>query len=283
MCEDIKKKFSELYSLDVNKYVEKKDGLSYLTWSYAWAEFKKIYPDADYSVRKDENGRCYFGDENIGYMVYTSVTAGGLTYAYGDDVYRLPDETADRISAWYKGRAYIYDNNYIPDRDDEYESLLVTIENVIKQYGVKMICVDNLMTAMETVTDQSNLYLAQSNFVGSLKKIAVRYDVVVILVAHPRKNGGDFTNDDVSGSGDITNKVDVVMSYQRDDADNTFNGKLTVTKNRLSGKCAMGVNAIGLIYSEMTKRIFSLTSGKRHYGWEMNEIFSDNKDGDLLF
>lgn len=80
MCEDIKKKFIELYSLDVNKYVEKKDGLSYLTWSYAWAEFKKIYPDADYSVRKDENGRCYFGNENIGYMVYTSVTAGGLTY-----------------------------------------------------------------------------------------------------------------------------------------------------------------------------------------------------------
>ena len=51
-----------------------------MTWSYAWAEFKKIYPDAIYEVKKDECGRCYFGDENIGYMVYTSVTAGGLTY-----------------------------------------------------------------------------------------------------------------------------------------------------------------------------------------------------------
>ena len=80
MCKDIREKFVELYSLDVNKYVEKKQGLSYLTWSYAWAEFKKIYPDAIYEVKKDECGRCYFGDENIGYMVYTSVTAGGLTY-----------------------------------------------------------------------------------------------------------------------------------------------------------------------------------------------------------
>lgn len=80
MCDDIREKFQELYSLNVNEYVEKKDKLSYLSWSYAWAEFKKIYPDATYSVRKDENGRCYFGDENIGYMVYTSVTAGGLTY-----------------------------------------------------------------------------------------------------------------------------------------------------------------------------------------------------------
>lgn len=80
MCKEIREKFQELYSLDVNKYVEKKNDLSYLTWSYAWAEFKKIYPDATYEVKKDENGRCYFGDENIGYMVYTTVSAGGLTY-----------------------------------------------------------------------------------------------------------------------------------------------------------------------------------------------------------
>jgi DNA-directed RNA polymerase subunit RPC12/RpoP len=80
MCKEIREKFAELYSKDVNKYVEKKSGLAYLSWSYAWAEFKKIYPDATYLVFKDAEGRCYFGDENIGYMVYTSVSAGGLTY-----------------------------------------------------------------------------------------------------------------------------------------------------------------------------------------------------------
>lgn len=85
MCkESIIKNFQELYSKDVSQYVEKKKSggslLSYLTWSYAWAEFKKIYPDATYTIEKDENGRCYFGDENIGYMTYTTVTADGLTY-----------------------------------------------------------------------------------------------------------------------------------------------------------------------------------------------------------
>lgn len=80
MCKEIKEKFQELYSLNVNDYVEKKEELSYLSWSFAWAEFKKIYPDATYEVKKDENGRCYFGDESIGYMVYTTVTAGGLSY-----------------------------------------------------------------------------------------------------------------------------------------------------------------------------------------------------------
>lgn len=80
MCKEIREKFQELYSLNVNEHVEQKQGLSYLSWAYAWAEFKKIYHDATYEVKKDESGRCYFGDEQIGYMVYTSVTAGGLTY-----------------------------------------------------------------------------------------------------------------------------------------------------------------------------------------------------------
>lgn len=80
MCKEIREKFQELYSLNVNQYVEKKQGLSYLSWSYAWAEFKKIYPDATYEIKKDEEGRCYFGDDDFGFMVYTSVTAGGLTY-----------------------------------------------------------------------------------------------------------------------------------------------------------------------------------------------------------
>lgn len=78
MCK--KEDFEKLYTLDVSKQVEKKEDLSYLSWAYAWREFKRVYPDAEYTVKKDENGRCYFGDEDIGYMVYTTVTAGNLTY-----------------------------------------------------------------------------------------------------------------------------------------------------------------------------------------------------------
>lgn len=101
MCKEIREKFQELYSLNVNQYVEKKDDLSYLSWSFAWAEFKKIYPDATYEIKKDENGRCYFGDEEIGYMVYTSVTAGGLTYEMW-----LP--VMDNNNKSLKLRAYTY-------------------------------------------------------------------------------------------------------------------------------------------------------------------------------
>lgn len=188
--------------------------------------------------------------------------------AYGDSEYLITNATDDKISNWYKGRAFIFDNNFVPDGNAEFETITETIEKVIKQCDVKLICIDNLMTAMDVVTQNDNLYLAQSNFVGCLKKIAVRYNVVIVLVAHPRKTKDDFTNDDVSGSSDITNKVDIVMSYKRVDNDGESGGKLVITKNRLTGKLALGDNAIPLLYSEKTKRIFSGTSEVKHYGWE---------------
>ena len=187
---------------------------------------------------------------------------------YGDFEYTISDDVTRKISDWYKGRAFIYDNNWIPDDGGEFESLPETIEKVIKQYGVRLVCIDNLMTAMETVQENDQLYLAQSNFVGKLKKIAVKYDVVVILVAHPRKTKLEFDNDDVAGSADITNKADVVMSYQRVENDDSCDSTLSITKNRLFGKYASKENAIKLFYSEKTKRIFPYGQYPRHYGWE---------------
>ena len=193
------------------------------------------------------------------------------------------EECVRKVSDWYRGRAYIYDNDYMPSDSTEYEGICETIEKVIKQYGTRLIFIDNLMTAMDIVTEQENLYLAQSNFVGRLKKIAMKYQVVVILVAHPRKSKDAFTNDDVSGSSDITNKVDVVMSYSRsEEKDATYQGVLQVTKNRLWGKLLMGKDAIRLRYSETSKRVYDDRPGKpRVYGWEFEQI--DMAEADLPF
>lgn len=71
--------FKDLYAINVNSYVEQKNGLSYLSWSSAWAEFKKHCPDATYEIVKFD-GAPYFYDENLGYMCYTRVTANGQTH-----------------------------------------------------------------------------------------------------------------------------------------------------------------------------------------------------------
>jgi len=70
--------FEKLYSLNVNDKTEKKNGLTYLSWAYAWAEFVKFYPDATYEIVKFD-GKPYYAD-NTGAMCYTKVTAGTLTH-----------------------------------------------------------------------------------------------------------------------------------------------------------------------------------------------------------
>lgn len=73
--------FNTLYALNVNDRTEKKNGLTYLTWAVAWAEFKKQYPSATYRIVKDANTNLpYFLDEKLGIIVYTEVTVDGLTY-----------------------------------------------------------------------------------------------------------------------------------------------------------------------------------------------------------
>lgn len=72
-------KFEDLYNLNVNNKTEKKNNLTYLSWAWAWAEFKKVYPEATYEIVKFD-GLPYAVDPNTGYMVYTRVTADGLTH-----------------------------------------------------------------------------------------------------------------------------------------------------------------------------------------------------------
>ena len=205
---------------------------------------------------------------------------------YGEEYYQIPNDIIERINAWYRGRAYIYDNNSVDD--NEMESLISTIEHTIQRYDVKVIAVDNLMTAMDFTGD--DIYKAQSAFVKALKNIALKYNVVVILVAHPRKTqmggkpGAELGNDDVSGSSDITNRVDLVMAYSRNysktNPDDTMqaDSRLSVTKNRLTGKLTQKGKGIDLFYSQKSKRISSVLSKDKSYGWQHQKVLKPNLD-----
>ena len=71
--------FIELNSIDVNDKVEKKNGLTYLSWAYAWGEVKKRYPDANYKVYEDFNGCIYFNDGRTAW-VKTGVIINGIEH-----------------------------------------------------------------------------------------------------------------------------------------------------------------------------------------------------------
>lgn len=71
--------FKKLNAINVNENTEKKNGLTYLSWAWAWTELKKVFPDATYQIRQFD-GKPYLYDENLGYMVMTEMTVDGITH-----------------------------------------------------------------------------------------------------------------------------------------------------------------------------------------------------------
>ena len=75
--------FATLNAINVNEHVEKKSNgrgeLSYLSWACAWAEVKKAYPEAFYTIYENADGWCYHTDGRTCW-VKTGVTIEGLEH-----------------------------------------------------------------------------------------------------------------------------------------------------------------------------------------------------------
>lgn len=192
------------------------------------------------------------------------------------------------IDDWYREKAFIYDNRIIDD--DEQEDLLETIIQAIQQHDIKVILIDNLMTAMYIDEKKgSDKYDQQGKFVRELTKIALQYDCLILLVAHRRKNS--FTadaNDEVAGSGDITNLAGMVMSYDRGSKSDFEAGmidsqrKLIIAKNRLFGK--INLKGIVLSYDEKSKRIYGKADDpNREFGWITDGFEEVDEDQPIPF
>ena len=71
--------FAELNALNVGDKIEKKNGLSYLSWAWAWGEVKKLHPDAQYRIYENADGWNYHTDGRTCW-VKTGVTVAGIEH-----------------------------------------------------------------------------------------------------------------------------------------------------------------------------------------------------------
>lgn len=69
--------FTELNAINVSDKTEKKNGLTYLSWAWAWGELKKLHPDATYTVYENKDGWLYHTDGRTCW-VKTGVTVNGI-------------------------------------------------------------------------------------------------------------------------------------------------------------------------------------------------------------
>lgn len=55
-------RFETLAAINCSDKIEKKGKLSYLSWAWAWDQFKRVYPDSYFTVYEAPNGCIYFTD-----------------------------------------------------------------------------------------------------------------------------------------------------------------------------------------------------------------------------
>ena len=74
--EETKSTFAVLNAINCNEHTEKKNGLTYLSWSWAWQIAKTNFPDASYTIYENAQGWNYHTDGRTAW-VKTGVTIAG--------------------------------------------------------------------------------------------------------------------------------------------------------------------------------------------------------------
>lgn len=184
------------------------------------------------------------------------------------------------LREWYTKRIYIYDNTIIDDSEDEVFSI---IEEAVKNIDCRFVLIDNLMTALPD-NESLDLFHQQSLFVKRCAKFAKAFNIVIILVAHPRKGGGTDT-DDISGSGDITNLASLVLHYQKENSE-THTPVMTISKNRINGITLMGAAGIKMQYIDSNRRVLedgTVDFAEPMFDMPVNEGFAPIEDEEIPF
>ena len=174
---------------------------------------------------------------------------------------------------WYNGRLWIYDNSHI----NGVNQLLEKMEEVVRKLGTRVLLLDNLMTIDLSDLDHDSELKQQKIFIQKLVAFALKYNVLIFLVCHPRKGlirDSNLTLDDVSGASEITNLAQYVLAVHRyteeeKEGEKDRNGRylkgkepidydvcVTMQKNRITGD----LPKVNMWFDKKSSRFYNQTS-----------------------
>ena len=129
-----------LLKKNVNEHVEKKNGLSYLSWAWAWAEALKADPKASYKIEMF-NCKCYM-EINGTAMVFVTVTMFDKPMTcqlpvmdYRNKAIPNPDAFAvntaimrcmTKALALHGLGLYLYSGEDVPEEGDKFEKVIIS-------------------------------------------------------------------------------------------------------------------------------------------------------------
>ena len=144
--------FNTLNKINVNNHTETKNGLTYLSWAWAWQEVKKNYPDASYTIYENKDGWNYFTDGRTAW-VKTGVTINGLEHIEYLPVmdHRNKSVSADTLTSFDVNKAiqrsltkacarhglglYIYAGEDLPDEEKpkDGKNVVIKTKDIVKE------------------------------------------------------------------------------------------------------------------------------------------------------
>lgn len=179
----------------------------------------------------------------------------------GRKYYVVPYATQKKMQSYYNKKLFIYRD----DEPNDVESVMRSAEECVRKFGCKLIVLDNLMM-IDLNCAESDKNTAQTNLINSLIKFAAKFNVAVVLIAHPRKTqdtNSDIEMYDISGTSNIINlamrSIGLRRVSKKEKSDpksqwNKYDVVLTVIKDRLLGKADF---QMGLWYDLTSRRFYT--------------------------
>lgn len=188
----------------------------------------------------------FFSPENMPYHIYLFPKLASVLVG---KTFRSGFMTDDEFNRSFD---YIADNFKFIDAGDDYsvETVIETARNAVKRYGIKVLVIDpfNCFEHRRERNESETEYIGR--FLDTLVRFARKYDVLVNLVAHPRKmdklNACSYNRPtlyDINGSANFYNKADIgITVYRRfNDHPNGPGTELVVSKVRFKEQGETGV------------------------------------------
>lgn len=216
---------------------------------------------------------------------FTQVAAGrrnmhNIRLHNGNDFWVVNDDAKEEITKHYNDSFFIYKDEEENSEDKLFESM----ELCATKKGLRLFIIDNLMTVQlnSTSTDTNK---AQTDFMNRLIKFSMKYDVVVVCIAHPRKiqGGTDIGLFDVAGSQNIVNLATRTIGLKRvkeEDKNNMSNKYygydvvISIIKDRIFGS----TKDIPVYYDKICRRFFSnYDEFDWVYGWDEKNKYKYTK------
>lgn len=192
----------------------------------------------------------------------------------GEAFYKTKPDASMLIRQYMAGNVYLYRD----DASNDVDALKQSMEAAVRRYGTQLVVIDNLMS-VDLKTNSDGILQKQTEFVNYLTAFAVKFQVAVVLVAHPRKfaNGSSLSVgiDDIAGSSNLANLCHRAISLRRitkaeregtgKNPPNPHDVELVIIKDRIFGRSGV---PIYVDFDRRSRRFYTDSEElNRRYGW----------------